>query len=94
MNHIFGRKKKAGAPEEAPDLGAAVGRIDEKVSSMDAKIKQCDAELRDYKQKARQLGAGGAATCHTPIRSPRPPDRSRGPRALPSRGTSSVQWPS
>lgn len=59
MNHLFGRKKQPEPAEEAPDLNAAVGRMDERVAKLDEKIKKCDEELYDYKKKVRCGGWAG-----------------------------------
>lgn len=60
MQRIFGVAKaqpKAAAPYKGPTLSEAAEKMDGRVTDLDAKIKQCDEEIKKYLAQAKGPGA-------------------------------------
>lgn len=54
MNRLFGSGKK----EAAPSLNDTLGRLDERVSAIDGKIRKLDGDLLRYKEQLAKLPPG------------------------------------
>jgi hypothetical protein len=64
MQRIFGRPKPKAPEAPVPTLGDAMKKLDDRVPDLEAKIKQCDDDLRAIKASGGRDGAARCAVLH------------------------------
>eukprot|EP00753_Platysulcus_tardus_P010535 PLAT2816.1.p2 GENE.PLAT2816.1~~PLAT2816.1.p2 ORF type:complete len:250 (-),score=102.11 PLAT2816.1:81-761(-) len=59
MHRLFGRKKEVAPP---PSLDDSIGRVDGRIAGLDAKIKDCEKQLRAFSKQKKRARGGALAS--------------------------------